>query len=234
MGVGSFITAIKASAASGNRYVVHVDGKPIGTLPGKVIERLGLTLGMSYDGMIRDAVRKALEFDMALQSGIRLVYKRPLSEAEVREKLREEGMEEPVVLRVVDRLKELTLVNDAALAMQIIEHLNSKRPAGPALVRQKLQDRKIPESTIERMLGDMGSMRSPHSGMTPTLAQAYSLAREKINSMTAGLPIDTMRRRVAGLLARRGFEEDLIQEILADLLPDDSRDLDGYNSVQDP
>jgi regulatory protein len=216
------ITAIKSSATGSSRCVIHISGKPIGTLPMKVIERLGLKVGMPYEAMIKDAVDEALRFDKAVQAGIKRVAKKPLSEAELRQHLADDdGLDESMVDRVIKRLKELTLVNDAALCLQIIEHLNAKRPAGPSLIRQKLNARKIPEPTIERMLGDIQSVREDQSGITPSLSQAYSLARDKVVTME-GIPPDAKRRRVAGLLARRGFDEDLIRQIVNDLLPEDA------------
>ncbi len=215
------ITAIKSSATGSSRYVIHVSGKPLGTLPRKIIDRLGLKIGMPFDSMIKDAVNEALRFDKAIQSGVKRVAKKPLSEAELREHLSNDGLDEAMVDRVIKRLKELTLVNDAALCLQIIEHLNDKRPAGPALIREKLKARKIPEPTIERMLGDIQSVREDQSGITPSLSQAYSLARDKVVTMQ-GIPEDAKRRRLAGLLARRGFDEELIRQIVSDLLPEDS------------
>lgn len=233
MGEQSIITAIKPSATGKGRYVLYVAGKPVGTLPGKVIERLGLRIGMAYGAMTQGAVADAIQFDKALQCGIKHVSRKPLSEAELREKLQEENLERRLIDSVVTRLKELTLVNDAALCLQIIEHINAKKPAGPALIRQKLLARKIPEPTIERMLGDLAAQRDEQSGVTPTLAQAFSLAREKVKTLSDTLSIDAKRRRIAGLLARRGFDEEMIQEIIAELLPDDSHDLDGFGAIGD-
>ncbi len=221
MGDQASITAIKASAAGSSRHVIHVNGKPIGTLPAKVITRLGLKVGLPYDEMIKGAVDEALRFDKAIQAGVKRVAKKPLSEAELRQHLADDGYDQTMIDRVIKRLIELTLVNDAALCLQVIEHLNAKRPAGPALIREKLLARKVPESTVERMLGDIQSTREETSGITPALSQAYSLARDKVIAMQ-DLPADAKRRRLAGLLARRGFDEELIRQIVNDLLPEES------------
>ena len=77
------------------------------------------------------------------------------------------------------------------------------------MLREKLVRRGIDEKTIDEKL------RESRAGSDP-VADAMRLATKKLAAM-CGHDATTQRRRLWGLLARRGFEEDVVQTVIEKL-----------------
>jgi regulatory protein len=77
------------------------------------------------------------------------------------------------------------------------------------LLRQKLYQKGIGRSLIEKLVGEATDAQDLAPG-------AVELARKKLRSMQR-LDIDTRKRRLYGLLARRGFNPDTISSVMAEL-----------------
>ena len=175
--------------------------KPVQEWPGKLIdlaqarEMAGVSIDEPEVG--EEIVESELPSNVtpARQIALRTLAARGRSVAEVRQKLRDRGIEESVVDEEVSRLVTEGLLNDFDLAEQLVWSLQERKKLGPVAIRQALIKRKIPSAIIDRVI--------PHaSDIEPNVIE--QLARDRMRSMS-GLEPDVQKRRLVGFLARRGY-----------------------------
>jgi len=117
------------------------------------------------------------------------------SEAEVRERLASRDIEHDVIEQEVGRLLEVGLIDDAALAADLVESLRSRKKLGDHAISQALRRRKIPQAIIQEALDS-----SEHDS---DLA-IFELARDRARSL-GHLEWDVAYRRLVGFIQRRGY-----------------------------
>jgi regulatory protein len=152
-------------------------------------------------------------YDQGLAHAGRLLAARARTEKEIVERLSVAAFEPGVVQRVLGRLRELDLVDDAAFARQWIEERGS-RGRGARLLTHELRVRGIDSDTIRCALEDAGG---DETGAATELA-ARHLRR------VADLPVAKQMARLAGLLARRGYPEEVVEEVVRSVLPPEGWD----------
>jgi regulatory protein len=111
--------------------------------------------------------------------------------------------------RVLDRLEEVGLVDDRRLAQDWVASRQARRHLSRAALRHELQAKGVAREDIDLALEDVSREEE--------LRAARALAAKKLNSMT-DQPREVQRRRIAGALARRGFNSDIVGRVLADVL----------------
>lgn len=142
----------------------------------------------------------------AHETALRAITKRPLSRAQVAERLARRGFEESVCERVLERLERAGLLDDRALAERLIEEKTRRAPAGRLLLERELEKRGVRPEDASSAIGEaIGDAVDEHD-------RAMTLARERLASMPAGLDDAARARRLFGLLARRGFDETTAEE----------------------
>ena len=134
-------------------------------------------------------------------AALRLLETRARSKAELTERLHRKKLPKHAVTEVVDRLVEVGLVNDGALAEDIVRGENARLPAGEALLRHRLERFRIDEEAAEAAV-------ETHEGQTPAIERATELAKSAAERLPRSLTTEARYRRVLGLLARRGFDEE--------------------------
>lgn len=111
------------------------------------------------------------------------------------------GVPDDVAESVVGRFVDIGLVDDAAFAQAWVESRHSGRGLGRRALATELRRKGVPDQHIEVALAELDgdSERST----------AVRLATKKLRTLPAELPVDACVRRVAGLLARRGYSSAL-------------------------
>ena len=175
--------------------------KPAQEWPGKLIdlaqarEMAGVVASEPELGEENAESESHSEITPARQIALRTLAARGRSVAEVKQKLRDRGIEESVVDEEVSRLITEGLLNDFDLAEQLVWSLQEHKKLGPVAIRQALIKRKIPSAIIDRVI--------PHaSDIEPDVIE--QLARDRMRSMS-GLEPEVQKRRLVGFLARRGY-----------------------------
>jgi regulatory protein len=144
---------------------------------------------------------------------------RARSRHELADKLRQRRVPDDVATRLLDRFTEVGLVDDAAFARQWVE----SRQASRGLARRALADE------LRRKGVDTEVVREAVDGVDPAdeEAAARALVRKKLRSLQA-VDRATATRRLAGMLARKGYPAGLAFAVVKDELgrPDDDDDAD--------
>ena len=107
--------------------------------------------------------------------------------------------------RVADELVEHGWIDDEAVARETIELILRKGPAAAAHLRQRIEARGIDPAIARRTVADVLEGNDP-------VEDALTVARERAEPGED--PSPAVVRRIAGALARRGFDEDTVAIVL--------------------
>jgi regulatory protein len=176
----------------GRRSNVYLDGRYAFSLTTELAVkelRVGEPISAEqYAGLvIKD--QQARAYDAAL----RFLGARPRSEREIRDRLARHEFDVQVVDRVVERLRRLRLVDDAAFAAYWVEQRATHRPRGVRLLKQELRQKGVSQDVVTEAL----PLDDDEEG-------AYRAAQRKATSLRA-LDERTFRQRLGAFLQRRGY-----------------------------
>ena len=203
------ITAIKPTQRDPGRYTIRVDRKVVATLPIRRIEELGLATGQNWDDALAVKVAQAAVFDKALRQAMNRLNRRAMSRRDLGRKLKDLDYDAAVCEQVLDHLTEKGYLDDQAFGRALIDATLRRKPAGPQLLRQKLYQKGLNTSLIEKLVSEATDAQDLAPG-------AVELARKKLRTLQRVNP-ETRRRRLYGLLARRGFNPDTISSVMSEL-----------------
>ncbi len=102
-----------------------------------------------------------------------MLARRPLSEGEVALRLARKGCIEADVLRALARLRELRLLDDAALCRQLVRTYQQGRRYGPAKIAWKLAARRFPRGLVEEALREEASPDAVAAAAVAALAKKF-------------------------------------------------------------
>jgi regulatory protein len=139
----------------------------------------------------------------AIRSAYYLLRYRDRSEREMRERLQKKGYSEPVVDAVIEKLREAGFLDDRRLAENLRRVASEQKQLGTHGVKAFLQQRGIGRDVIESVPDN-----------TDELVVAERLVEKKLGRMSA-LDDSTIKKRLWGLLSRRGFSAGTIRAVLA-------------------
>jgi len=123
--------------------------------------------------------------------------------------LARKGVPEQAALDVLDRFGELGLVDDAAFSRGWVSSRHEGRGLARGALARELRQRGVDEPTISEALGDLDGVRE--------LETARRLVAKKLPS-TRGAPREARFRRLAGMLARKGYPPGMCAQVVADAL----------------
>jgi regulatory protein len=147
--------------------------------------------------------------DKTLQHALRFLKRKLLSRQELAEKLLARQYEEADVLRVLDLLTQKNILNDKRLADDRAL-VSAGRKVGRHNVTRKLDRAGIDESVAQR------AVEGAYEVVDEAKA-ARELLDRKLHSMR-GLPLITQHRRAFGFLLRRGYDEQIVHQVIEELL----------------
>lgn len=202
------ITGLVASEKRVNHVVVKVGNRTVASLPLSVVVELGLGVGQEWDGALAEKVKESSAFSRALAAGMKSAGRRPLSRRRLEEKLRKAGWDDAMIARVAERLTRLGALDDEKLGRALVEEIQARKPAGPALLRAKLRQRGLENRLIEKLVQEAAD-----DPTRDAVADAVELARKKLRGLERFDPA-TRKRRLWGMLARRGFNGETISDAM--------------------
>jgi regulatory protein len=190
---------------------VEIDGEFAFGVGVELAESAGLAVGMALtveqatELIARDQIGKAIE------AAIRLLTRRPRSEREIRQRLRQKGFDLPAIDAAVERLEGWRYLDDADFARYWVDNRESHKPRGRRLLEQELRQKGIDRELISETI-DAAEL-DEH-------AAALELGRAKLRTYS-GLDTVTIRRRLGSYLARRGYDFSVVRTTLDQLLGED-------------
>lgn len=123
---------------------------------------------------------------------------------------------------VLDRFEEVGLLDDADYAQRWVESRRVGRHLSKSRLGQELRRKGVGDEEVAQALAPVGH--------DDERAVALDLARRRIRGM-AGLEPAVRYRRLAGILARRGFSGSVVASVLADVMGGGAEDDTGDGDV---
>jgi regulatory protein len=207
------ITRIETQKKRRDRVNIFADGEFVLGLSKETLLRAALRVGdeLSPSGITALTAEETLY--QARSSALRLLARRPRSERELRDRLRENEFDDDTIGRVIAGLTEAGLVNDGDFARMYVRNALTLRPQGELQLRQKLLLLGVARPLIDDVLHEILSGVDEEQ-MALTLARRY-LAK----SRSGASPDDQRKRRqrVTAMLARRGYAWTVINRVLKSL-----------------
>ena len=137
--------------------------------------------------------------DWARQIVLRQLTAAPRSRAQLEQALRRKECPDDVAAAVLDRMEEVGLVDDTAYAGMLVRSQQAGRGLARRALAQELRRKGVDDETAQAALDEV----DPHDEED----RARELVAKKMRSMT-GLDPVVQTRRLAGMLARKGYPSD--------------------------
>ena len=119
-----------------------------------------------------------------------------MSRFEVKQRLEQRELPSEVVELELEELTRQGLIDDDALARELVDRYANRRGMAKPVVAQKLRQRKLDPASVEAALAELdGEVEA---------SKLDDLARERLRKMGDLDPVTT-KRRLAGYLQRKGF-----------------------------
>jgi len=190
-------------------------GRVVATLTTRIIADLDLRVGQAWTDQLARQVEGGVGFDKAMRAAMNRLSRRAMSGWMLRDKLRTLGHEAVVIDAVLDRLAELELLDDEQFGRALVRDTMARKPAGPALLKQKLFQKGIRGSLADKLIAEATADTDAQQDA------ATEFARKKARTMSS-LDKVTRERRLYGQLARRGFSPDTIRNAMQAVGRDDA------------
>lgn len=123
--------------------------------------------------------------------------------------LRRKGIPDDVAERVLDRLTEVGLIDDEAYAQLFVASRHRQGGLGAGALRQELTRKGIDPQTAASAVAVVDR--------DAEYQRARALLERRVDAAMAN-GVDTARRRLLGLLARRGYPGDLARQVVQEVL----------------
>lgn len=204
--LGGVVTAVRSTKRDPMRVTVRVAGRVVVTLPREQADELGIGEGVEWTAALAEQTDQAAAMDKAKRDALSRLNRRALSRRELARKLRDKGHADAAIEPVLDRLTEVGLLDDAAFGRALIRELRARKPAGPRLLKSKLFQKGLDGKLIDELIAEA-------SQDNDDVAAATRLARQRARSLER-YDEKTRTRRLWGMLARRGFDTDVIRQAL--------------------
>lgn len=138
---------------------------------------------------------------------LRLLSIRPRSAKELALRLRQKGFTKEEIKGLITEFELKGILDDERFAAAWIDSRAMHNQKGERLLRLELLNKGVSDGTINKVIDD-----KKESGFDERL-QARELVQKKLKGFSR-LPSDSVKRRLYGLLKRRGFKTDTIYEVV--------------------
>jgi regulatory protein len=157
-------------------------------------------------------------YDVARQIVLRQLALSPKSRTQLADKLRQRNCPDDVAQAVLDRMTEVGLVDDEAFAGMVVRSQQVGRGLARRALARELRTRGVDDETAQASL----------ETITPEAERerAAQLVAKKLKAMH-GLDPVVQTRRLAGMLARKGYPGDLAMSVIREAVagaPEHQRD----------
>ncbi|MET7698440.1 recombination regulator RecX [Streptomyces sp. NPDC005485] len=149
---------------------------------------------------------------------LRLLTGTPRTRKQLADALRKREIPDDVADEVLSRFEEVGLINDSAFAEAWVESRHHGRGLARRALARELRTKGVDSTLIDEAVGQLDSDQEE--------ATARELVARKLRS-TRGLDRDKRLRRLAGMLARKGYGEGMALRVVRQALEEEGEDTDG-------
>ena len=201
------ITALQIQTSDQRRVNVYVDDAFAIGVSLATLQREALYKGQVLSEEDWQRLERAESDNKAWEAALRLLEVRPRAEREIRDRLRRKEYDAEQIDRVVQRLRELELIDDAQFARLWVANRAAIKPKGSMALRRELMakgvDRQVASEVVDAALD-----------ADAETAACEQVARQVQRRYAAISDWSDYQRKLGGLLQRRGFSWNTVKPIL--------------------
>jgi len=160
-------------------------------------------------GRVAPGVEKSADPEAAREAALRLLERTRRTRADLARRLHEKGFDDAVSAAVLERLAGVGLVDDVEYAAAFLNERWGRRAAGRRRLEQELRKRGVALEDIGQAFARFEAVQGPADEVRLARRVAEQAARRY-----ARLDPRMRRQRLYALLARRGFDGDVIEQAL--------------------
>ncbi|WP_079049784.1 recombination regulator RecX [Streptomyces torulosus] len=149
---------------------------------------------------------------------LRLLTGTPRTRKQLADALRKREIPDDVADEVLSRFEEVGLINDSAFADAWVESRHHGRGLARRALARELRTKGVDSALIDEAVAQLDSDQEE--------ATARELVARKLRS-TRGLDRDKRLRRLAGMLARKGYPEGMALRVVRQALEEEGEDTEG-------
>ena len=149
--------------------------------------------------------------DVARQIVLRQLAMAPRSRAQLEQKLAQRDVSADVAAAVLDRMTEVGLVDDEAYAQMLVRSQQAGRGLAKRALARELRTKGIEDDLAHVALASISD--------SDERDRARELVDKKLRAMH-GLGIEVQTRRLAGMLARKGYSSSVIYAVIREAIAD--------------
>lgn len=218
------ITDIQAVPELPSHRQLFFDGTPFVILHAALVENFGLRVGLEIEAEVIEKLIAADEVMRAKNYALRLlrealnnddddetedfrpaVRSKPYTKSEMERRLTREGFSEAAIETAVAELIDSGHIRDRKYAENWVVRRQKSNPRGKTLLKHELLDKGVDRETAEQVVAQVKTEDEA------TLALQIAQRRMK---QYQRLPVHVAKRRLHGFLARRGFESEVVRQVL--------------------
>ncbi len=184
---------------------LFLDGKPFVVAQNALIVNSGLRVGLEIEAEIVDRLIAADEVIRAKNHALSLLREEIQSKGQMETRLEQEGFTEPAIHTVITELIQAGNIRDRKYAENWVRRRQKSNPRGKTVLKQELVERGIDLKTAEKVVAEVE--------IEDEERLALELAQKRARQYKR-LPLHVAKRRLHGVLARRGFDAETIQQVL--------------------
>ncbi|PZT68403.1 recombination regulator RecX [Streptomyces sp. SW4] len=162
----------------------------------------------------RDPVEQARAICLRLLTGT------PRTRKQLADALRKREIPDDAAEEVLSRFEEVGLIDDSAFADAWVESRHHGRGLARRALAQELRTKGVDPTLIDAAVSQLDSEQEE--------ATARELVARKLRA-TRGLDRDKRLRRLAGMLARKGYSEGMALRVVRQALEEEGEDTDGLD-----
>ncbi len=188
--------------------------EPRGEWPGKLIdleaarELAGDQADIPLPGLDKHLETPEPEVQGAKKIALRSLAARGKSEAEMRQKLADRGVDRDTIDHTLEQLITERLIDDQALADHLAWSLQESKKLGPAAIKQQLMRRRLPARVIDEALDKL--QPADESVIEDIVRDRLRVLGDESRTVQV--------RRLAGFLARRGYQGSVVYKTIERVL----------------
>lgn len=199
--MGRVVTALEAQKRNPNRVNVHLDGGYAFSL--SRIVAAWLSIGRDLSDAQIEKLQQDDHFEQAAQVALRFIAYKPRTSAEVRRRLQESKFPDSAIEHTISRFTQNGLINDGQFARDWVETRQVFHPRSARQMDFELRQKGVQHEDIAAALDEIENDEQ----------MAFRLANQKIGRYD-DLDFNEFRRRLGGMLSRRGFSYETVTRVI--------------------
>jgi regulatory protein len=204
------VTQVSEQKRRKNRHNVYLDGVFAFGCNVNVVAKFHLREGLVLSAADLEAILNGSLRQECFDKGIKTIERRLHSREEVRKKHAKFEYPPSMIESVLDDIERLGYINDAKFAASKAESAAKHRHHGRRRAAVELVKKGVTGDTLRRALDDVYDTHD-------SLGVAKELVRKQMPRLSRLDPL-VARRRLTGMLMRRGFEYDVVRPVIDDAL----------------